>query len=182
MALRVLVRGVGDIGSAVAHQLFHAGHVVVVLHDGEQPTTTRRGMAFADWTKSKRFAWMSWRVCLQSLPGLSPLTIGLGPIFVAGEATDVVVETSRERLGRVMTRGTAGVGGRGLGLAHRRLANVRVPDEEHGWYPQGRNLEKVRSCRFRIGGTAGRSACVSLAAKNRSPGAQTTVGSTSISR
>ena len=43
----MLVRGVGDIGSAVAHRLFLAGHLVVV-HDGEQPTTTRRGMAFAD--------------------------------------------------------------------------------------------------------------------------------------
>ena len=47
MALRVLVRGVGDIGSAVAHRLFLAAHVVVI-HDALQPTTTRRGMAFAD--------------------------------------------------------------------------------------------------------------------------------------
>jgi len=47
MAVRVLVRGVGDIGSAVAHRLFLAGHAVVI-HDGEQPTTTRRSMAFAD--------------------------------------------------------------------------------------------------------------------------------------
>src|SRR5207249_8704405 len=47
LALRTLVRGVGDIGSAVAHRLFVSGHVVVV-HDGEQPTITRRGMAFVD--------------------------------------------------------------------------------------------------------------------------------------
>jgi xanthine dehydrogenase accessory factor len=46
-ATRVLIRGVGDIGSAVARRLFVAGYAVVV-HDGEQPTTTRRGMAFAD--------------------------------------------------------------------------------------------------------------------------------------
>jgi xanthine dehydrogenase accessory factor len=45
--VRVLIRGVGDIGSAVARRLFIAGYAVVV-HDGEQPTTTRRGMAFAD--------------------------------------------------------------------------------------------------------------------------------------
>jgi xanthine dehydrogenase accessory factor len=44
---RVLVRGVGDIGSAIAHHLFRAGYAVV-LHDGPMPTTTRRGMAFAD--------------------------------------------------------------------------------------------------------------------------------------
>jgi xanthine dehydrogenase accessory factor len=42
-----LVRGVGDVGSAVAHRLFRAGHAVV-LHDDPLPTTTRRGMAFAD--------------------------------------------------------------------------------------------------------------------------------------
>jgi hypothetical protein len=39
-AMLCLVRGVGDIGSAVAHLVF-------VLHDEPAPTTTRRGMAFA---------------------------------------------------------------------------------------------------------------------------------------
>lgn len=43
----VLVRGVGDVGSAVAHLLFEAGHSVVI-HDTAQPTTTRWVMAFAD--------------------------------------------------------------------------------------------------------------------------------------
>ena len=41
-----LVRGVGDIGSAVAHLVFREGYAVV-LHDEPAPTTTRRGMAFA---------------------------------------------------------------------------------------------------------------------------------------
>lgn len=45
--MRVLVRGVGDIGSAVAHRLFSEGYAVVI-HDDPKPTTTRRGMAFAD--------------------------------------------------------------------------------------------------------------------------------------
>ena len=35
----VLIRGVGDVGSAVARRLFIAGYAVVV-HDSEQPTTT----------------------------------------------------------------------------------------------------------------------------------------------
>jgi len=39
--------------------------------------------------------------------GLAPLTIGLGPNSVAGHTTDVIVETSWEQLGRVVTRGTA---------------------------------------------------------------------------
>ena len=42
-----IVRGLGDIGSAVAHRLFSDGYRVVVS-DGPQPTTTRRRMAFAD--------------------------------------------------------------------------------------------------------------------------------------
>ena len=44
---RVLVRGAGDVGSAVAHRLFAAGYGVV-LHDAPDPTVTRRGMAFVD--------------------------------------------------------------------------------------------------------------------------------------
>ena len=43
----VLVRGVGDVGSAVAIALLRAGYAVV-LHDEQEPTTSRRGMAFAD--------------------------------------------------------------------------------------------------------------------------------------
>jgi xanthine dehydrogenase accessory factor len=43
----VLVRGVGDVGSAVAAVLFRAGYAVV-LHDEPAPATPRRGMAFAD--------------------------------------------------------------------------------------------------------------------------------------
>jgi len=42
-----LVRGVGDIGSAVAHLLFRQD-LGLVMHDEPQPTTIRRGMAFAD--------------------------------------------------------------------------------------------------------------------------------------
>ena len=43
----VVVRGIGDVGSAVAHRLYRAGYAVL-LHDGAQPATTRRGMAFTD--------------------------------------------------------------------------------------------------------------------------------------
>jgi len=44
---RILVLGSGDVGSAVAHALFRAGHRVV-LHDGPKPPHARRGMAFTD--------------------------------------------------------------------------------------------------------------------------------------
>lgn len=43
----IVVRGTGDVGSAVASLLFRAGHRVV-LHDASSPSHTRRGMAFVD--------------------------------------------------------------------------------------------------------------------------------------
>jgi xanthine dehydrogenase accessory factor len=45
--MRCLVRGVGDVGSAVAHALCRAGHTVAI-HDTPTPTAHRRGMAFLD--------------------------------------------------------------------------------------------------------------------------------------
>ena len=44
---RVLIRGSGDVGSAVAHLLLRSGHDVVI-HDVALPAAPRRGMAFAD--------------------------------------------------------------------------------------------------------------------------------------
>jgi xanthine dehydrogenase accessory factor len=44
---KVLIRGCGDVGSAVAHRLFQAGYRVAI-HDDPRPTHTRRGMAFTD--------------------------------------------------------------------------------------------------------------------------------------
>jgi xanthine dehydrogenase accessory factor len=44
---RIIVRGSGDVGSAVAHALFLAGHAVCI-HDTARPTATRRKMAFCD--------------------------------------------------------------------------------------------------------------------------------------
>lgn len=43
----ILVRGSGDVASAVAHMLFGNGYAVVI-HDSAQPTATRRNMAFCD--------------------------------------------------------------------------------------------------------------------------------------
>ncbi len=44
---RVVVRGAGDVGSAVAHRLFAAGYRVVLV-DEPRPAHARRGMAFCD--------------------------------------------------------------------------------------------------------------------------------------
>ena len=82
-ALTVVVRGVGDVGSAVAHRLFVEGYAVVI-HAGPTPTTTRRGMAFAD-----------------------AVFDGVGPSLLAGHHADVVVETSWDRLGAIITDGSS---------------------------------------------------------------------------
>ena len=135
----VLVRGVGDVGSAVAAVLFHAGYRVA-LHDEPGPTTPRRGMAFTDavfdgvavldgltarrvenpaelrrmlivgaplpvavWPFAEMLRAADWsalidaRMRKRAVPerqrGLAPLTIGLGPNFVAGETVDLAIET-----------------------------------------------------------------------------------------
>jgi xanthine dehydrogenase accessory factor len=150
-ALSVLVRGSGDIGSAVAHRLFRAGHRVVI-HDVASPPAARRRMAFTDAffdgvavldgvscrriERLVELAEPSDGIAATALPlddvveyvrpavlvdarmrkratpepqrHLAPLTIGLGPNFVAGVTTDLVVETSwGERLGTILTEGTS---------------------------------------------------------------------------
>jgi len=148
----VLVRGSGDVGSAVAHRLFSSGHRVVI-HDVQLPAAPRRGMAFTDAVfdggciledvearrvddleaLSPALAERS-AVCVTILDlgrvlaavrpdvlvdarmrkrahpevqlALAPLTIGLGPNFVAGETTHLAIETIwGDELGSVITSG-----------------------------------------------------------------------------
>jgi xanthine dehydrogenase accessory factor len=47
MPFIILVRGSGDVGSAVAHTLFKSDYAVVI-HDSAQPSATRRRMSFCD--------------------------------------------------------------------------------------------------------------------------------------
>jgi xanthine dehydrogenase accessory factor len=149
----VLVRGVGDVGSAVAVVLFRAGYAVA-LHDEPAPAAPRRGMAFADavFDGMARFdgltglrvntsaelrdalaarevlpvtvvpfsqtleaadwsavidARMRKRVVPERQRGMAPLTIGLGPNFIAGETADVAIETMwGERLGAIIEAGS----------------------------------------------------------------------------
>lgn len=148
-----VVRGCGDIGSAVAHALFSAGHPVLI-HDVAAPGFARRGMAFTDamfdgnavlegltgrrtddvfsirrmleqhqeiplvagdFRKMLDYlrpqvlidARMNKRSIPERQSGLAPLTIGLGPNFVAGETTDLVVETAWQALGRVIASGSS---------------------------------------------------------------------------
>ncbi len=148
----IVVRGSGDVGSAVAHELFRAGFKVVV-HDVPTPAHTRRGMAFTDAMFSgkaqledvyaKRSPHAEHLGCMlecgraipamtgaiedvvsaiapdvvidarmrkRALPEpqrhLAPRTIGLGPNFIAGEQTDIAIETAwGSELGRIIRRG-----------------------------------------------------------------------------
>jgi xanthine dehydrogenase accessory factor len=147
---RVLIRGSGDVGSAVGHRLLRDGHDVVI-HDVALPAAPRRGMAFADaifdgacelaGVRARRIddvaqldaggdgdvllttapledvlaaarfdvlvdARMRKRVQPERQLGLAPLTIGLGPNFVAGKTTDLAIETQwGDRLGAVVEEG-----------------------------------------------------------------------------
>jgi xanthine dehydrogenase accessory factor len=147
---RVLIRGCGDVGSAVAHVLLRSGHEIVI-HDVALPAAPRRGMAFADaifdgaceleGVRARLVAdparlrdVATDEVLLTTAPldgvlgavapdvlvdarmrkraqpepqrGLAALTIGLGPSFVAGETTDLAIETQwGDDLGAVVERG-----------------------------------------------------------------------------
>ena len=148
----VLIRGLGDVGSAVAAVLFRAGYRVA-LHDVPAPATPRRGMAFADaifdgsttlngltakriesaaeshqalarvvtlpvavWPFADMLGAADWSVVVDArmrkreIPeqqrGIAPLTIGLGPNFVAGGNVDLAIETSwGDNLGVVIAVG-----------------------------------------------------------------------------
>ena len=113
MVKTVLVRGIGDVGSAVAYVLADAGFAVLI-HDDPAPTYTRRGMAFVDavFEGPTRLAQRIGKraAARRSIParqiGLAPLTIGLGPCFTAGETVHVAVETVwGDQLGRVVKQG-----------------------------------------------------------------------------
>lgn len=147
-----LIRGTGDIGTAIAVTLHRSGYPVLV-HDLPFPHDARRGAAFVDAFFDGEAAIDGvvarlcrddgeitavlaaraavpvssgeWGAVLAALRprvlvdarmrkrtqpepqrGLAALTIGLGPNFVAGETTDVVIETAwGDSLGALITSG-----------------------------------------------------------------------------
>lgn len=148
----ILIRGSGDVASAVAHCLFQKGYGVV-LHDSPLPSATRRRMAFTDAIFDGRaelegieavradsmtrlahlvherqaiaITTLDFDAVLRSLQPLilvdarmrkhaqpepqihlAPLTIGLGPNFIAGETVYLAIETAwGEDLGKVIRQG-----------------------------------------------------------------------------
>jgi xanthine dehydrogenase accessory factor len=152
MLTSILIRGSGDIGSAVAHILFKSGYALII-QDSPQPGATRRRMSFCDaiFDGTAALSGVTAQL-LNSIPelieqltdhnlvpmttldlslildslkpeimvdarmkkhdqpevqiSLAPLTIGLGPNFVAGENVHAAVETGwNEGLGTVIWHG-----------------------------------------------------------------------------
>lgn len=150
----VLVRGTGEIGSAIACQALRYG-LAVVIHDRHAPVSCRRGMSFVDaifdgacalaGIKAQRVesldslrrllqegktvpivqedfeAWLSRlapdvivdaRMLKHRQPepirDWAPLTIGVGPNFIAGSTVHAVIESAwGPALGQVLWQGTA---------------------------------------------------------------------------
>jgi len=103
---RVLVRGSGDLASAVAHAL-HAAGWAVLIHDVAQPAHARRGMAFTDafhigfaeleWVLARRAS--SAEALLRMLAGRDAIPVVSGELapLLAGVQPEVLIDA---RMGR----------------------------------------------------------------------------------
>lgn len=118
-SLTVLVRGCGDVGSAVAHRLRALGHRVV-MHDVPAPAHTRRGMAFTDALFDGR-AWLAGMLAKHVAPGASlaamlqcgraiPLVCDPWETLATAVAPEVIVDARmRKRVAPERLRGSAGL-------------------------------------------------------------------------
>jgi xanthine dehydrogenase accessory factor len=113
--LKVVVRGAGDIGSAVAHRLFRES-CAVIIHEDPKPTTTRRGMAFAD-------AVFDGRSSLEGIVAVCAEDIGgVRGLLAAGEAIPIYVGS----LAPLLTEFAPAV------LADARMLKHREPQVQRG--------------------------------------------------
>ncbi|MBE5798862.1 MAG: EF2563 family selenium-dependent molybdenum hydroxylase system protein [Clostridiales bacterium] len=169
----IIVRGGGDMATAVIHKLWRAGFRVLVL-ETDAPAAIRRQVAVSEAVYDGKAAvegmtavridalsemeavWAQQAVPLYVDPqgaciavlkpivvvdamiakrnmgthmAMAPLTVALGPGFVAGEDVHAVIETMRgHNLGRIMMRGAAqpntGVPGRIGGYAAERVIHA----------------------------------------------------------
>ena len=142
----LVVRGGGDLASGVIHRLFRCGYRVLIL-ESRKPSAIRRevsfceavydGEAFVEGVLSHRIHHVDqceeiWK--LGEIPLLvdeegtairsremAPLTIALGPGFLAGADADYVIETKRGHdLGRIIEEGWA-------------IPNTGIPGEIGGY-------------------------------------------------
>lgn len=97
--LRVVVRGTGDVGSAVAHVLHSAG-MRVVMHDVAAPAHTRRGMSFTDamFEGKAELAGLFAKRSGEPSRLREMLNCGRAVPVVAGDVMDVVREVAPDAL------------------------------------------------------------------------------------
>jgi xanthine dehydrogenase accessory factor len=91
----VVIKGGGDVGSAVAHLLFNSGYAPVII-ESAIPTTTRRRMAFATAVYEGEAELEGVRAeCVESLAALRALLVWkkVVPVFV-GKLEDLLLELS----------------------------------------------------------------------------------------
>ncbi|MGE0355814.1 MAG: hypothetical protein AB7P08_02755 [Burkholderiales bacterium] len=114
----LLVRGAGDVGSAVAHRLRSAGHAVV-LHDDPSPAHPRRGMAFTD-------AFFDRGATLEGmLAKRSRDTAGLVPMLGCGRALPASDDAFERVLEAVMPDA----------VVDARMRKHAVPGDQRGFAP-----------------------------------------------
>ncbi|HWU85308.1 MAG TPA: hypothetical protein VN028_08215, partial [Rhodocyclaceae bacterium] len=89
--MKIVIRGSGDVASAVAHRLFALGHTVLI-HEVALPTYTRRGMAFTD-------AVFDGKVGLQGVWAKHPQSVeDLRRMLVCGRAIPVYTGALQDAL------------------------------------------------------------------------------------
>jgi xanthine dehydrogenase accessory factor len=116
----VVIRGIGDIGSAVAHRLFTAG-LSVILHAGQQPTDTRRGLAFTD-------AVFDGRPTLEGVSALRIDPLSPLPVMLMAHAAIPVVVTDLTALLDVVRPDV---------LINARMRKRAYPEVQRGLAPNG---------------------------------------------
>ena len=169
----IIVRGGGDMATAVIHRLWRAGFRVLAL-EAEHPAAIRRQVAISEAVydgmttvegmtavcvqsqDEMQRVWNSGQVPIMVDPrgdsiaklspdvvvdaiiakknlgthmDMAPLTIALGPGFIAGEDVHAVIETMRgHNLGRIITQGSAqpntGIPGKIGGYAAERVIHA----------------------------------------------------------
>jgi xanthine dehydrogenase accessory factor len=103
----VLIRGLNDVASAVALELFKRRCKVAIHHDPEAPKAHRRQtMVDGGFWEVVVDARMRKRQQPMPIRGIVPLMIGLGPGHIAALTADIAIETKwGDDLGRILREG-----------------------------------------------------------------------------
>ncbi|TVR76229.1 MAG: hypothetical protein EA415_01495 [Sphaerobacteraceae bacterium] len=150
----VVVRGSNDIGSAIACRLAQDGQRVLI-HDGPAPTTTRRGMAFADAIFDGEATLEGIRGIRIDTPGAAELMVGTVMLscspfvdVLASVSPDILIDARmRKREIPQDVRGLAGLTiGLGPGFHAGKNCHIAI---ETSWEDLGRVIDDGPTLEFR---------------------------------